>query len=184
MFELCCHYFLVNPGYVLTAVSGFSLNKPKTDENNHGKSDQQWDITNNQRNGVVVTEHYSFSDENSGDENDDDNDKVSKEKNKKDENETRDQEEESVRMNQEMEEDKKLFENVENVYGGQNISLVVMPRFPEKHMLASMQKYVTAAMQLFIFARVIADITIHLLYKISNNIFRCPILDVLLFLIV
>lgn len=132
---------IVNPGYVLTAVSGFSLNKLKTDENNHGKSDQQWDITNNQRNGVVVTEHYSFSDENSGDENDDDNDKVNKEKNKKDENETKDQEEESVRMNQEMEEDKKLFENVENVYGGQNISLVVMPRFPEKHMLASTQKW-------------------------------------------
>uniref|UniRef100_A0A7M5XNG7 Doublecortin domain-containing protein n=1 Tax=Clytia hemisphaerica TaxID=252671 RepID=A0A7M5XNG7_9CNID len=143
------------PEYVLTAVDGFTLNSKTsrsanspTSEHSEEDSPGHWEIKS--RNELIVTEHQSSSSSSSDDSDGEDNhgedahynepgggDKKKKKKKKK---ESQEEEEEEI-TSPKNENNFNPFIDIKDQYGGQNTCMVILPRFPSNHRLASTQRW-------------------------------------------
>ena len=125
----------------MTAVKDFTIstkiithnNEEENEENNlEPKSSQLYNFTDTQRNGVLIVEYQDPSDgeiDNTVQDAEDVDVEASMEPF------------ETIVKEEEQKEDTDPFANVEENFGGQNISLVLLPRFPAEHPLSSKQRF-------------------------------------------
>lgn len=137
----CTKNLLENPGYVLTAVKDFTIstkiithnNEEENEQSNlEPKSSQLYNFTDTQRNGVLIVEYQDPSD-GEIDNTMQDIEEVDIE--------TSMEPLETMVKEEEQKEDTDPFVIVEEKFGGQNISLVLLPRFPAEHPLSSKQRF-------------------------------------------
>lgn len=125
----------------MTAVKDFTIstkiithnNEEENEENNlEPKSSQLYNFTDTQRNGVLIVEYQDPSDgeiDNTVQDAEDVDVEASMEPF------------ETIVKEEKQKEDTDPFANVEENFGGQNISLVLLPRFPAEHPLSSKQRF-------------------------------------------
>ena len=125
----------------MTAVTDFTIstkiithnNEEENEENSlEPKSSQLYNFTDTQRNGVLIVEYQDPSDgeiDNTVEDAEDIDVEASMEPL------------ETIVKEEERKEDADPFVNVEERFGGQNISLVLLPRFPAEHPLSSKQRF-------------------------------------------
>ena len=125
---------------MLTAVRDFSIDskaKPEEDSMPREPSPPLWNITNSLVDDIVVIEHLSAAGNNNDYEDDDDGNIKKNGENK----EPDEQSQKESGPENPSKEQKNPFQNVADTFGGENISLVVLPPFPVKHALAAKQRY-------------------------------------------
>ena len=125
----------------MTAVKDFTIstkiithnNEEENEENNlEPKSSQLYNFTDTQRNGVLIVEYQDPSDG--------EIDKTVQDVEDVDV-EASMEPFETIIKEEEQKEDIDPFASVEENFGGQNISLVLLPRFPAEHPLSSKQRF-------------------------------------------
>ena len=125
----------------MTAVKDFTIstkiithnNEEENEENNlEPKSSQLYNFTDTQRNGVLIVEYQDPSDG--------EIDKTVQDAEDVDV-EASMEPFETIIKEEEQKEDIDPFASVEENFGGQNISLVLLPRFPAEHPLSSKQRF-------------------------------------------